>query len=219
MIAENPLLASSQRRGIGLACGIVSGILLVLSLPKPDLYPLAWIALVPWMFVVVAHGGRPRRSLAASYAAGVVFFAGTFYWISETMVIYGGLSIAEGVGVGILFVIVYALYFVLFGLALHYAVRQFGARGVLFAAPLWVTVELMRAILFSGFPWMLSGYALVPYTGILQMVSWTGVYGLSFLATAVNSFIAYGALRRSKAWIGAAAAVILVSWFLPVLGE
>src|SRR5437879_4444201 len=105
---------------VAVLAGVLSGALLVLSLPKPDLYPLAWIALVPWMFVV-AHGGTPRRSLAASYAAGLVFFAGTFYWISETMVIYGGLSIAEAVGVGILFVIVYALYFVLFGLALHYA--------------------------------------------------------------------------------------------------
>src|SRR5262249_15432888 len=45
---------SSARRGIGLACGIVSGILLVLSLPKPDLYSLAWIALTPWLYVTAA---------------------------------------------------------------------------------------------------------------------------------------------------------------------
>src|SRR5207247_2490856 len=62
---------SSARRGIVLACGIVSGILLVLSLPKPDLYPLAWIALTPWLYVM---GGVPtlRPSLAAAYAAGLV---------------------------------------------------------------------------------------------------------------------------------------------------
>ena len=209
---------SSVRRGISVICGVVSGGLLVLSLPKPDLYPLAWLALVPWLYVI-GSAGPLRGTLIASYSAGVVFFAGTFYWISETMVIYGGLSIPLGVGVGALFVVTYALYCVLFGLGLYYAVRQWGTRGLFLAAPLWVTVELLRAILFSGFPWMLSGYALVPYTGILQMVTWTGIYGLSFLATAVNSIIAYGILRRSKLWLATAAAIILVATFLPVVAS
>src|SRR5207237_5201750 len=145
-----------------------------------------------------------------------VFFAGSFYWITETMVIYGGLSTPLAFGVGALFTLTYALYFVLFGLGLHLALKKFGDRGLFFAAPLWVTVELLRSILFSGFPWMLSGYALVPYSGILQAVTWTGIYGLSFLATAVNSAIVYGILNRSKVWLGAAAAMIFIAMILPV---
>src|SRR5947207_13495654 len=103
-------LPSSARRGIVLTCGIVSGILLVLSLPKPDLYPLAWIALTPWLYVIASNPPL-RRAFSASYAAGLVFFAGTFYWMSETMVIYGGLSIPLAILVGVLFVTVYGLYF------------------------------------------------------------------------------------------------------------
>ena len=198
------------------ACGIASGILLVLSLPKPDFYPLAWIALVPWLYVV-ASGPDLRRTVACAYAAGLVFFGGTFYWISETMAIYGGLSIPLAIGVGSLFVIVFALYFVLFALGLRFAIKRFGTRSLLLAAPLWVSVELLRSILFSGFPWMLSGYALVPYTGILQMAAWTGIYGLSFVAVAVNSLIVYGLMRRSKTSLGVAAAVILTARFLPVM--
>src|SRR5262249_613164 len=110
------------------------------------------------------------------------------------------------------------LYFVLFALGLHLAVKKFGARGLLFAAPLWVTVELLRSVLFSGFPWMLSGYALVPYAGILQIVTWTGVYGLSFIATAVKRAIVYGLMPLSLRWIVIALAVISVAVFLPVLG-
>src|SRR5207244_5114926 len=126
---------------------------------------------------------------------------------TETMIIYGGLSASLAVGVGALFTLTYALYFVLFGLGLHLAMKKFGARGLFFAAPWWVTVELLRAILFSGFPWMLWGYALVPYTGTLQMVVWTGIYGLSFLATAVNSIIVYGILHLAKVRLGIAAAI------------
>jgi apolipoprotein N-acyltransferase len=203
---------------IPICAGALSGLLLVLSLPKPDLYPLAWVALVPLLFVI-ARETSVSRIFLSSYVAGVVFFCGTFYWITETMIIYGGLSLPLAAGVGALFALTYAFYFVLFGLALHLAVRKFGARGLFFAPPLWVTMELLRAILFSGFPWMLSGYALVPYTGILQMAAWTGIYGLSFLATAVNTIIVYGRLQRNRAWIAAAAALILTARFLPVLAE
>src|SRR5207247_1735586 len=149
---------SSARRGIGLTCGIVSGILLVLSLPKPDLYPLAWVALVPWLYVI--SSATLHEAVTVAYAAGVVFFAGTFYWISETMAIYGGLSITLSICVGALFVIVFALYFVLFALGLHLAIKQFCAGGLLFAAPLWVSDDLLRSMPLFGFPWMLSGYSL-----------------------------------------------------------
>ena len=216
-VCANPVsLTLPSPRLRGPIAGIISGSLLVLSLPKPDLYPLAWFSLVPLLYII-GSGSTLKQTLSVSYTAGLVFFAGTFYWIAETMVIYGGLSIPLGVGVGAMFVIAYAFYFVLFGLGVHRAVSRFGTAGLFFAAPLWVTVELLRSILFSGFPWMLSGYALVPYTGILQMTVWTGVYGLSFLATTVNSLIAYSILRGSKTGIAAAAAVILISTFLPVI--
>ena len=185
--------------------GIASGTLLVLSLPKPDIYPLAWLALVP-LLITIARESNPRRIMASSYTAGLIFFSGTFYWITETMVTFGGLSVPLAVGVGVLFAVTYALYFVLFGVGLYVVVRRLGSRGVFFAAPVWVTVELLRAHLFSGFPWMLSGYALVPFSGILQVAAWTGVYGLSFIATAVNSVIAYGAIHRSKTCIAVAGA-------------
>ena len=142
----------------------VAGGLLVLSLPKPDLYPLAWIALAPLVFAI-AKAGSVRQTVLASYIAGVVFFSGTFYWITETMTIYGGLALPLAVGVGALFALSYALYFVLFALGVRLALNKFGAAGLFFAAPVWVTVEWLRSILFSGFPWMLSGYALVPYSG------------------------------------------------------
>ena len=206
------------RMRVAVLCGVLSGTLLVLSLPKPDLYPFAWVALVPLLFVI-ARKGNAKRAAAGAYATGLIFFAGTFYWITETMMIYGGLPLSLAAGVGALFSVVYALYFLIFGLGLHLAIRKFGPSGLLFAAPLWVTVELLRAYLFSGFPWMFSGYALVPYAGILQIVTWTGIYGLSFIAAAVNSAIAYGVIQRNRKWIIGAVAAIAIAWFLPIVGE
>jgi apolipoprotein N-acyltransferase len=195
--------------------GALSGALLVLSLPKPDLYPLAWIALVP-LLLVIGRSKAVRPVMIAAYIGGAIFFAGTCYWITQTMTIYGGLSLPLALAVGALFTLVHALYFVVFAGGVYLAIRRFGPRGLFAAAPLWVGVEWLRSILFSGFPWMFSGYALVPYAGILQIVTWSGIYGLSFLATAVNSAIAYGAVHRNLKWVGAAAAVIVIAWILPI---
>ena len=134
---------SSVKIGRAVASSIISGVLLVLSLPKPDLYPLAWIALVP-LLVLLGAAQSVARTVLVSYIAGVVFFSGTFYWITETMVIYGGLSSPLAVGVGALFALSYALYFVLFALAVHFVIKKFGTAGLLFSAPLWVTMEWLR---------------------------------------------------------------------------
>lgn len=198
--------------------GVCSGILLVICLPKPDLYPLAWIALVPLLYAGLLDNSALRVVIAA-YSAGVVFFAGTCYWFAETMNIYGGLPMGLAAGVAILFSVTWALYFAFFGFVFHLLVRKFGARALLIAPALWVTIELARTFLFSGFPWMLFGYALVPYPGVLQMASWTGVYGLSFIVVAVNAAIAYALALRRWAWIVPAGAAIAASWLLPVFGE
>src|SRR5437016_2367918 len=49
--------------------GILSGILLTLSLPKPDLYPLAWVALIP-LLCVILRDPNPRAVALVSYIAG-----------------------------------------------------------------------------------------------------------------------------------------------------
>jgi apolipoprotein N-acyltransferase len=198
--------------------GFLSGLLAVLSLPKPDLYPLAWIALVP-LLIAISEAPNWKRAILPSYVAGVVFFAGTCYWITETMMIYGGLSTVESIGIGLLFALTFAFHIVLVGIPVWLAIQRWGPIGMLAAAPVWVTVELLRTYWVSGFPWMLFGYALVPFAGILQIVTWTGVYGLSFIAVAVSSIFAIGIVRRRLSWIAGAAAIAIGLSVLPIIGE
>src|SRR5262249_451821 len=112
--------------------------------------------------------------------------------------------------------VVYALHFVLFAIPVWWAIRRWGTIGILIAAPVWITVELARTYWFSGFPWMLSGYALVPFPGLLQIVTWTGIYPLSFVATAINSGIAYSLAARRWNWLIGCLAVALVLSLLPI---
>ena len=62
----------------------VSGAALFLSLPKPGLSVLVWVAVVPLLVVVVTET-NPRRAFLWGYLGGVVFFAGSCYWFASVV--------------------------------------------------------------------------------------------------------------------------------------
>jgi apolipoprotein N-acyltransferase len=69
--------------------------------------------------------------------------------------------------------------------------RSMGKGFALFMLPfLWVTAELLRNSLLSGFPWGLLGYSQYRQLSLIQIAAWTGVYGVSWLCAAVNAAIA-----------------------------
>jgi apolipoprotein N-acyltransferase len=55
-----------------------------------------------------------------------------------------------------------------------------------FVAAAWVTVELLRSVVFTGWGWNTLGSALHKYWALIQIVEFTGVPGLSFLVAFTN---------------------------------
>jgi apolipoprotein N-acyltransferase len=198
-----------------LVSGAFSGALLVLSLPKPDLYFLSWIALLP--LLVALHGVAGRREAAlVGYASGLAFFGGSCYWIVTTMNTYGGLPAPLSVAVFALFVGIFGLHHALFALAVHSCLARWGASGLWLVPAIWVAVEVLQThLLFGGFPWMLAGYALAPFGGLLQIAAWTGVYGLSFVLVAVNTVFARALLGRQPGWGLAGASIVALAFAVP----
>src|ERR1041385_7365597 len=67
-----------------------SALLLILSFPNFEFYPLAWIALVP-LLVAIAKRPAPLRAFMLGWAVGTAFFYATCYWLTYSMIHYGGL--------------------------------------------------------------------------------------------------------------------------------
>ena len=190
----------------------LSGLLLFLSFPTLGHPAVAWLALVP--LLIAAAGETPWRALRLGAVAGCVHFAGTLYWIPAVMVDYGGLPAFAAWFAHALLVAFLAAFPALFAAGVAEATSRFGARGLLFAPALWVTTELGRIHLFTGFPWALVGYSQVPFPAIAQAASVVGVLGVSALVVAVNGAVAYamvagGAARRAP--LAATAAVVLAT--------
>ena len=60
---------------------------------------------------------------------------------------------------------------------------------ILLTASLWVSLEYIRAIFITGFPWCLLGYSQFKHITLIQITDLVGVYGLSFLIVVVNGLL------------------------------
>ncbi len=165
---------------------ISSGVLLILSFAPFGLWPLSLAAFVPLLLSI--EGTAPGRRFLLGLLSGIVFFTGTVYWVVHSMHLYGGLGLGTSVPVMLLLAAYLAIYFGLFAI---FAGSMPGSPSAsLFYIPaLWVGTEFLRARLFTGFPWVLSGYALTGDLHLMQAADIAGVWGLSFVVMLVNAAI------------------------------
>ena len=192
---------------------LVSSLLQILLFPVAGPLPvwraaLAWFALAPLLAALLPaeRAWKLRDAAVLGYAAGVLWYMGTCYWIYQTMHQYGGLSAAMAYVVVFLFCLYLGLYHALFAVLIALVRRGFGLSAALLAAPfLWIGVELARARVTS-FPWNLLGYSQVDNSVLTQLAPMAGVYGLSFVLVAVNAAIAC-ALVLPKRRVAAVTAV------------
>jgi apolipoprotein N-acyltransferase len=185
--ASVPTLAEAFR-------AVASALLLLLAFPDFDLWPLAWVALVPLLFAVAS---RPRalQSFFMGWLAGTVFFYFSCHWLTFPMIRYAEIpawlahilllpaALAGGFFVG------------LFAMGLARVCVRWGARALLLAPPLWVACEWARLGVI-GQLWNALGYSQAFHPSLIQAARFGGVYAVGFLVVCVNAALAYALLKR-----------------------
>jgi apolipoprotein N-acyltransferase len=199
---------------------VLSGVLLTGAFPKFNLFLLAWVALVPLLISI--------RSLSAwdsfrvGLLAGIVHYTTLLYWIAGTMRAYGGVPWYLCVIVVLLFSVYLAAYVGIFSTLLRKVCRS--PVGLFITLPiLWVSLEYIRAEMFTGFPWELLGYTQYRALQIIQISDIFGVYGVSFLIALGNGCFFLAWLHLSKTtWhqkvVSSRQATAMTLVFITVLG-
>ena len=201
---------------------VLSSVLQVLVFPSPALYFLCWIALAPLIVAIVGpaneqfYNGRGLTSsalghgLLLAWVNGVIFYAGTCFWIFHTLHVYGSMSDRLAVFLMVLFLLAAGVHHGIFGLLLAGAAhaRHLGCNRTLILAPFfWVTVEIFWEQVV-GFPWQPLGTSQVDNIPLSRIATWTGVYGISFEIVLVNAaFAAAFLLPRDRRRMMLAAAI------------
>jgi apolipoprotein N-acyltransferase len=196
-----------SRRAVAYAA--LSGLLVAASFPTFGLWYLAWIALVP--LLAALRDQSVKTGLRLSGIFGLAYFCGTIYWVTNSIHFYGHVPLIPAVLIMLLFSFILALFVTPFGAAVvHLRKHQ---PGILFlAAPaVWVTLELARTRLFSGFPWALLGHSQQTVLPVIQIADITGAYGVSFLIVLANIAVAEFLADRKKFVPPVVAAAALVT--------
>ncbi len=161
----------------------------VLIFPKPEIFTLTWICLVP-LLVVTYQETAAKRAFAFGWSAGVCFFFGVCFWIIRVLRLYGGLTWVSAFWVFLSLAAYLSLFYGLFSLGFSRLSLRFPSQCFHLCPFLWVATEYLRAHLLTGFPWCLMGYALVEIPDLAQLSTFTGVYGVSFVVVAINGVVA-----------------------------
>ncbi|MFC1644324.1 hypothetical protein ACFL5C_03320 [Candidatus Omnitrophota bacterium] len=151
---------------------VLSGVLGFLAFPPAEISFLAWVCLIPLIFVINS-GTSAKENFLYSYLSGAVFFAGLLCWLVNVTV--------PGM---VILVLLLSICYGLFGLVVGYALKY---SMDLFLLPfVWVVLEYIRSHLLTGFPWGLLGYSQYTNVSLIQVADFTGAYGVSFLVVAFN---------------------------------
>jgi apolipoprotein N-acyltransferase len=188
------------------AAAALTAILLVLSFPNCDLSFLAWIALVP-LLSVLAQDPSPRRAFILGWAAGTAFFYGSCYWLTYSMIHYGGLPVIVAFLLLLPATIIVGIFPGLFALLFALGFRKGGHWALLLAPLFWAALEWFRLIV-TGQLWNALGYSQAYHPALIQSAKWGGVYAVSFLIVAVNASIVLVVLKQT--WRAFAIAVVVV---------
>ncbi len=173
---------------------MLSGVMLILIQPPASLSPLAFVALVPLIYGI--DKDNLRLSFLRGFAAGIVAWLGTIYWVVVAMNQYGGINIPLSILILVIFVLYLSVYTGIFTLSCAFLEKRMSVPVYLAAAPVWVILEYARGIVMTGFPWSYIGHSQFGFLHLIQSVSVTGTFFISFLIVAVNSIICSAWTRR-----------------------
>jgi len=127
------------------------------------------------------------------------------------MAVFGHLEFVVAMLVNAALVAYMALFTAFFAVVMRRLVVRLGSTALLAAPLVWVSTELGRTYLFTGFPWVLLGYSQVKVLPIAQLASIFGVYGVSALVAMVSAAAAVIVIETDrKRFVPLGAALLLV---------
>ncbi len=152
---------------------VTSGLLVATAFLRFSLYPLAWVALVPFL-LVTRHARSPRAAAWLGWVAGVATNLPAFYWLVYTIRVFGGFSLPTALFFYGILAAFTALQFALFGWFAWWS-RLRPLWGIVPAAG-WVVLEAWYPNLF---PWRLANSQMEALR-LIQSGDLAGPFLLSF---------------------------------------
>ena len=205
-----------RRPALDLALAAALGALQTLAYVDALLWPLQMLAVAVLAGCVVR--APPRRAAALGFVFGVAWLCAGTWWLFVSMHRYGGLP-AWLAALAVLALAAFLSLYLAAAMAVvaRWCTSSAAGTALLFAAA-WLLAELARGVIFTGFPWVASGYAHVdsPLGGFASVL---GVYGVGALAAGLAAAFGVADLSRGRGWLAPGGALVVALLAGALLGR
>jgi len=168
---------ASSRTSVAIAIAVASGLVTAFAFPGPDLGILAFVSLVPLLWLW--RDARPGRAALLGFVAGLAFFGFHLSWTWY----FGAIAIVP-------LVALQAAFWAGAGAVVGTLARR-GIRSPFLTAAVWVVFEAFRTRWpLGGLAWGQLGVALHDFGFGHALASWGGVPLATFVVVAVNGVLA-----------------------------
>jgi apolipoprotein N-acyltransferase len=178
------------------AIALLSALCLIVAFPNFDLWLLAWAGFIP-LLLVIARRPAPWSGFFLGWLFGAVFFYGTCYWLTYSMIHFAGIPAWIAFAMLIPGAIILGLFPAMFAMMLATLVRKMGHTALLLAPVIWPALEWAR-LEATGQLWNAVGYSQAYHPVIIQVARYGGVYAVGFLILLINAGLALVFVRRDR---------------------
>ncbi|MEO6921852.1 MAG: apolipoprotein N-acyltransferase [Collimonas sp.] len=195
---------TSNRFPLLLALAAITGAVNVFAFAPYGLWPIQLLTLALLIFCLLQNdaAGCVKRSALLGLAYGFGWVAHGVYWIYISLHDFGGLPAWLAVLAVAVLALAMGVYTALCTGLSVWLRQRWSASPLLFALAIfpamWGLTEWLRGWVFTGFPWLISGYAHTagPLAGYAPLV---GVYGLGCISAVIAGCLALLPQRKVPA--------------------
>ena len=170
-------------------------VLLWFSFPPVAWAPLAWVALVPLIGLVLVPDPLPGRPYRKLYAAGLLYWLATFYFIPiPHPALWAGWAAVS---------MYMAVYTPLTIAACRTMVHRWKIPPAIAVPVVWVGVEWIRSHFATGMAMVCLSHSQAKFPALIQLASVSGAYAVTFVMVTVATClaIAWRRWRNLGNWI------------------
>lgn len=188
---------------------LLAGLSCVAGFAPFGFFPIPVVALAV-LFFLWSRAASPREAARLGFAFGLGLFSAGIGWIYVALHDFGAMPMLLAAPATLLFAAFLALFTGLAGYLQARFSLAASLRALLVMPSVWVLIEWLRGMIFTGFPWLTLGYAHSnsPLAGYAPVF---GAYGVSLVAAiAAGLLVFFWQERGNKRGKFALAAFVLL---------